>query len=152
MRPTWDETWLGVAYVVARRSRCTRAQIGAVIVNTEQRIISTGYNGPPSGFMVNGSMCDKFCSRATAEILDPGYNDCPSIHAEMNALMYADRSRYEAGTLYVTSSCCFPCGKAIANSGIARVVMAMNGDADAHRSPERTISFMRTCGLHVDIQ
>lgn len=150
MRPTWDETWLGVAYVIARRSRCTRAQVGAVIVNVDQRIVATGYNGPPAGFMTNGSMCDKFCPRVEAASLDPSYNDCPSIHAEMNALMYADRSRYEDGTLYVTSSCCFPCGKAIANSGIARVVMAVNGEAEAHRKPQDTIKFLRECHLTVD--
>src|SRR5262245_13898137 len=50
-RPTWDETWLVVADAIALRSVCSRSQVGAVIVSPTNRIVATGYNGPPSGWI-----------------------------------------------------------------------------------------------------
>lgn len=49
MRPNWDGYFLGVAEAVAVRADCTRRRIGAVIVDPDRRIVSTGYNGAPSG-------------------------------------------------------------------------------------------------------
>lgn len=63
-RPTWDNTWLAVARDVAARSLCVRDQVGAVIVDSRNRIIATGYNGPPTGFPHNDEKCDRWCSRA----------------------------------------------------------------------------------------
>jgi dCMP deaminase len=102
MRPDWDETWMAVADVIAKRSRCARDKVGAVIVDVQNRVVATGYNGPT----------------------DPrSYHDCPSVHAELNAIAYVNRLQADGGTLYVSSNCCFDCAKVVANSGILRVVM-----------------------------
>lgn len=47
-RPTWDETWLGIARVVAARAACTRSQVGAILV-VDNRHTWLGYNGVPAG-------------------------------------------------------------------------------------------------------
>lgn len=148
-RTSWDVMWMQMAHAVASRSRCTRDQVGAVVVSNTNRILSTGYNGPPASMFVEG-MCTNFCLRAQAEEheLEPGYTDCPSIHAEANALLFTDREVREGGTVYVSSTVCFTCAKLIANSGLTRVVMS-TVRTDAHRNPHRTIDFLRDCRITV---
>jgi len=164
-RPNWDETWLRVAHAVSRRSLCTRDRVGAVIVDYRDRIVSTGYNGPPNGFEHDGLLCRSWCARSAAgerTFLDAGmpdqrtapaadYSDCPSLHAEANALMVCDRSVREGGTIYVTSHVCFACAKLIANSGLTRVVIQPSTDA-FHRDPVTGYVFLQTCGLQVEVR
>jgi dCMP deaminase len=148
-RPTWDETWLNVADIVGKRSRCSRAQVGAVIVGRDQRIVATGYNGPPSGMMLQ-SMCENWCPRAKHEPQGSDYSDCVSIHAELNALMYVDRSRCEGGTLYVNSAMCWGCAKAVSNSGIYRVVMVVH-TGEEYRQPDLSADLLRSSRLEVTV-
>lgn len=149
-RPSWDEVWMTVADTVALRSRCSRAQIGAVVVSKDQRISSTGYNGPAATFPAEGE-CMNWCARARGETpLDNVYDSCPSIHAEANALLYVDRSRVEGGTVYITDAACIQCAKLISNSGVSRVVMRVSTIA-AHRNPEATIEYFAKCGIDVTI-
>jgi dCMP deaminase len=147
-RPTWDETWLEQACVMAKRSRCSRAQVGAVIVAPDQTVISTSYNGPPKHLPAEG-MCTNWCPRARGDSeLSPTYDDCPSVHAEANAIARADYSRMQGATIYVSTSCCKGCAKILANSGIARVVFK-NEDGRDYRNPQATIEFLRECGIEV---
>jgi dCMP deaminase len=149
-RPSWDAVWMIVADTVALRSRCSRAQIGAVVVSKDQRISSTGYNGPAATFPADGE-CMNWCARAQGQTpLDNVYDSCPSIHAEANALLYVDRSRVEGGTVYITDAACIQCAKLISNSGISRVVMRVSTIA-AHRNPEATIEYFAKCGIAVTI-
>jgi len=168
-RPSWDETWLSVARVIARRSLCVRDQVGAVIVDPRNRIVATGYNGPPAGFNADGS-CTQWCLRArrtvnplfhmnqfeqltgvpTESPLAPDYSDCPSLHAEANALSVCDRSVREDGTIYVTSAICFGCAKLIANSGLTRV-FARSNQEHAYRNSSRSYEFLESCGIRVDV-
>jgi dCMP deaminase len=139
---------MNVAETVAKRSRCSRAQVGAVVVSSQQRISATGYNGAPAGWP-DETDCIEWCPRARGEApLDQFYEDCPSIHAEANALLYVDRSKVEGGTIYVTGACCMQCAKLVSNSGIARVVMKIR-DIDKHRSPEKVVEFLTKSGLQV---
>lgn len=149
-RRTWDDTWLDVAQAVARRSLCSRAQVGAVIVGPDQRILSTGYNGPPRGFPHGDVGCAAgWCRRASVVgvVPDDDYGDCPSLHAEANAISVSDYSSRARGTLYVTSHVCYGCAKLIANSGIVRVVVKSDGP-QAHRNPMRSYDFLKQCGVH----
>lgn len=150
-RSDWPETWSEIARVVARRSRCSRAQIGAVIVTAENRIAATGYNGPPAGYGVPAGSCENWCTRGekgpTADTA-VSYSDCPSLHSELNALMHSSRSERNGGTIYVTGHLCLSCAKAVANSGLSTVVI-VGSDPALHRQPERSISFLQTCGLRV---
>jgi dCMP deaminase len=139
-----------VADAISQRSRCSRAQIGAVVVSKDQRISSTGYNGPASLFPTEEE-CMSWCPRAQGlTTLDNTYDSCPSIHAEANALLYVDRSRVEGGTIYITDAACYQCAKLISNSGITRVVMRI-GTRAAHRLPDATVEYFKKCNIDVVI-
>jgi dCMP deaminase len=124
-RPSWDEWGLLIAKAVSARADCTRRQVGAVILDANHRVVATGYNGAPPG--ATGCL-EGGCPRGRRSYEDvpafTDYDNCISNHAEVNALLYADRSKAEGGTLYVTDAPCFGCSKVIANSGIDRVVVA----------------------------
>ncbi|MGB2791307.1 MAG: deaminase [Candidatus Moraniibacteriota bacterium] len=167
-RPSWDSIWMSTADVVAQRSRCTRRKIGAVIVDAHNRPIAMGYNGPPANWkgdsgedlyangalvrhISDGSDCREWCPRALKANVGADYADCVTIHAEINALLFADRRDFSGGTIYVTSVCCWDCGKAIANSGLKRVVTRVNRGSDGHRLFQRTIDLLTDCGMEVSI-
>lgn len=148
MRPTWDETWLGVAATVAQRSLCVRAKVGAVIVDPTNQYVVTGYNGPPAGYQHGAQPCSIWCRRNNEPVPAPDYSDCYTIHAEANALLKSDYTRRKGGTIYTTSHVCWGCAKLIANSGLSRVVV----DSDAahnHRNPLASYNFLTECGLEV---
>lgn len=148
MRPTWDQTWFLVAHVIATRSRCVRDAVGAVIADETNRVVAVGYNGPPAGLPVSMlDECDRFCERAKTGETPDSYVNCVANHAEINALSVCDRSSYERGTIYVTSATCFTCAKAIANSGLKRIVVPAN--SAPHRDPARSYQFLRNCGITV---
>lgn len=147
-RPSWDEIWMQVADTVSQRSRCSRAQIGAVIVDKNQRISATGYNGAASNYPSEGE-CTDWCERAQGKTgLGSAYEGCPSIHAEANALLYVDRSAVEGGTIYVTGAPCMQCAKLISNSGLSRVVARIK-DSDAHRDPSTVLKYLETCMIQI---
>jgi dCMP deaminase len=102
--------------------------VGAVILDTHHRIVATGYNGAPPG---ERGCLDGGCPRGllSYQELKPysGYENCISNHAEVNALLHADRSKVEGGTLYVTDEPCIGCCKVIANSGIEWIVYPAAG-------------------------
>jgi dCMP deaminase len=147
--PSWDSIWMQVATVVASRSRCSRARIGAVIVDKNQRISATGYNGAAANYPTEG-LCTNWCERAQGKTdLSSSYEGCPSIHAEANALLYVDRSAVEGGTIYVTGAPCMQCAKLISNSGLSRVVAVVK-DSDAHRNPEVVLDYLEKCGISIE--
>ena len=103
-----------ITKLVAKRSTCLRAEVGAVIVR-ENRIISTGYCGAPPGL----PHCnDKSCKPGS----DIGCKN--TIHAEMNAIAFA--SRYGLSlvdtTLYCSYAPCLECSKLIISAGISEVL------------------------------
>lgn len=150
-RPTWDETWMSVAEAVGLRSKCDRRRIGACIVSEDNGYVVVGYNGPPASFDApDGSTCQDWCPRMLNPSPGPSYEDCVTVHAETNAIAKADRTRIQDGTLYVTSAVCWDCAKVVANSGVARVMMWLEQD-DMHRNPQRSINFLKQCGIEVRV-
>lgn len=125
MRPDWTEWGLLIARAVATRADCTRRQVGAVVLDQHHRVVATGYNGAPPG--ARGCLAGG-CPRGLLNTADPyssydtGPGLCISNHAEANALLHGDRSKYEGGTLYVTDQPCVGCARLIANSGIREIV------------------------------
>lgn len=149
-RSSWDTVWADVAQAVARRSACERAQVGAVIVK-QQRVVSTGYNGPASRDPADtGQGCKLWCDRArTFHVRNDtpyGYA-CPSIHAEANALLYASREQTEGSLLYVTHAPCADCAKLISASGVAGVVILR--EIDPHRP--NPVPYLEGCGVKVTV-
>lgn len=167
-RPTADEVWLNVARDVGQRSACARAREGCVIVDAAGRVTATGYNGPPSGWSatvpvwliedpgarVDMNDCSTWCPRARAGELNLGrdteYRDCPSLHAEANALIWSDRTRHEGGVAYVTGVPCHGCAKLLANSGLSRVVYAVRPYDHAERDVAGIAEFLRACGVELE--
>lgn len=101
MRSDWDKYFIDIAYQVARRGTCLRRCYGAVIVDMNKRIVSTGYCGAPIG---EPNCCDVgVCKRQELGIPSgERYELCKSVHAEVNAIMYGDVTRMENGTIYIS--------------------------------------------------
>ena len=130
-RPTWDEYFISIANVVARRSTCLRAQYGAVIVDPYRTIISTGYNGAPSG--TESCHDSGVCYRDAHSIpLGIRYETCQSVHAEANAIARCHHS-VRGANLYigsVASDNCVPCEmckRLMINAGIALCIFRQEG-------------------------
>ncbi len=121
MRPSWDSYFMQITELVKTRSTCLRRQVGAVIVR-DRRIVSTGYNGAPSGV----PHCEEVgCLRQQLGVPSGERHElCRAIHAEQNALVQAARygSVVLGGTVYVTCQPCSLCAKMLINAGIARIV------------------------------
>lgn len=148
IRPSWDTIWETVAYDVLRRSLCSRAQVGAVIVDDENRVVATGYNGPAAGFEHQGQSCQRWCPRGS----DPDNGDvhpCLAVHAEANALLMA--GRIFNGTMYVTKHPCWECAKLIANSGITRLVVKPHIKVEDGHHSEETYFFLTSVGIVVEV-
>lgn len=96
-RPSKDEYYLNIALAVSKRSTCLRRHYGCVIVKDDV-IVATGYNGSPRG-------CDNCCDTGKCHREDSaryeGYEKCPAVHAEQNALLSVDRAHSQGATLYL---------------------------------------------------
>lgn len=113
VRPSWDEYFLGMAAMVARRATCDRKHVGAVLVR-ERNVLSTGYNGSIAGH----PHCDD-----VGHLIEDGH--CVrTVHAESNAVAQAARNgvRVDEATCYVTAAPCWPCFRLLANAGVSQVV------------------------------
>lgn len=117
-RPSKDEYFVVMAKLVAMRSTCLRRSVGCVFVDAKGRVLSTGYNGVPSGVPhCNEGVPCAGASAPSGESLDK----CMAIHAEMNAVCQCpDIDKVE--TIYTTTSPCIACTKVLLNTGAKRVV------------------------------
>ncbi len=140
MRPSWDEYFSQITRQVATRSTCLRRHVGAIIVK-EKRILSTGYNGAPSGL----PHCDEAgCLREKLGIPSGQRQEiCRGLHAEQNAIIQAALHGVAiAGSdIYITHQPCITCAKMIINAGIKRV-MCLDSYPD-----EMARSFLEAAGV-----
>ncbi len=120
-RIPWDEYFMKIAFLVAERSTCRRHHVGAVIMR-EKRILTTGYNGAPSGAK---DCLELGCLRDEQGIVSGERHEvCRAIHAEQNAVIQAGLHgiSIQRATLYCTHTPCILCAKILANAKIERVV------------------------------
>ena len=112
---SWDEYFMGVALLAAERSKDPSTQVGACIVNQEERILSTGYNGFPYG-------CedDDFPWARDGEVNETKYPFV--VHAELNAILNAGGKKLSDSRIYVALFPCNECAKAIIQAGIKEVI------------------------------
>lgn len=132
-RPSWDEYFMKIAFLVAERSTCRRRNVGAVIVNDRQ-ILSTGYNGAGAGLK---DCLELGCLRDEMNISSGrNYETCRAIHAEQNAVVQAARYgvRIEGATVYCTHSPCILCAKMLVNARIKRFVSCISYPEENFRS------------------
>lgn len=120
----WDPRYMSVAKLVATWSTCIRdnRQVGAVIVKNN-RIVSTGYNGAPSG--IKSCQDRGECLRNKLGIESGTRQEiCYSVHAEQSAIVQAAKMgiSIEGATIYVTHQPCSLCSRMLINSGIKRIV------------------------------
>jgi dCMP deaminase len=111
---SWDEYFMGVAMLSAKRSKDPNTQVGACIVNDKKRIVGVGYNGFPKG-----SSDDIVPWAREGGFVDTKY--AYVVHAEVNAILNA-RGSVEGCKIYVALFPCNECAKVIAQSGISEVV------------------------------
>lgn len=125
--PGWDEYFLGIAHAVSVRGKCSRRQVGCVLV-VNRRVIATGYNGAASG---RPDCLEGACPRGQQDyatvapmadydtVGSAGF--CIAIHAEVNTCLHATTDTAGA-TAYVTFEPCPGCRKVLAAAGVARAV------------------------------
>ena len=121
---TWDEYFMGVALLAAERSKDPNTQVGACIVDDQNRILSTGYNGFPLG-----CSDDEFPWGRDGESVDTKYPYV--VHAELNAILNTRGKSLSGSRLYVALFPCNECAKAIIQSGIKEVIYLSDKYKDA---------------------
>lgn len=116
---TWEEYFMGIAQLSAKRSKDPSTQVGACIINDERKIVSVGYNGFP-----RGCSDDDFPWTKGRELEDSKY--LYVVHAELNAILNAHGTNLKGTTIYVTHFPCNECAKAIIQSGIKKIIYLNN--------------------------
>ncbi len=142
-RPDWDEYFMDIAHVVARRGNCSRRRVAAVIVK-DRRIVSTGYNGTPRGVR---NCFEGGCARCAGSAPSGGdLGECVCSHAEENAITQAAYHgiALRGGALYCTLSPCLMCAKMIVNAGLVEVVYEK-----AYAFSETTRALLTEAGVRI---
>ncbi len=119
---SWDEYFMGVALLAARRSKDPNTQVGACIVSKDNIILSTGYNGFPSG-----CSDDEFPWDREGEQTKYPY----VVHAELNAILNSNGKSLRGAKIYVDLFPCNECAKAIIQSGIKEIVYLYDKYSDS---------------------
>jgi dCMP deaminase len=145
-RPDFDDIFMELAVNLAKRSHCIKRHVGAVLTK-DTRIISIGYNGPPSGT----HNCDEEW---------PGVG-CPrdskggcslAIHAEQNAILYAVKNKtdVEGSDLFVTLSPCLACARIIYSTGIKRVLYLNSYAEHKGLAQDEGVEFLKKFGVKAE--
>ena len=144
-RPDSDEYFLKIASVVAERSTCRRHRVGAVAVKNKH-ILTTGYNGAPSGLK---DCLELGCLRDERGIPSGERQEiCRGIHAEQNVIIQASLHgvSLEGSTIYATHTPCVLCAKMLVNAKIKRYISFGRYNDDAF------INLFKEAGIELDIK
>lgn len=118
---TWDEYFMGVALLAAERSKDPNTQVGACIVDENNIILSTGYNGFPIG-----CSDDEYpWNREGGDVKYPYI-----VHAELNAILNSSGRNLKNSRVYVSMFPCNECAKALIQSGVREVIYLSDKYAD----------------------
>jgi dCMP deaminase len=142
MRPSWDDYFIEITRVVASRSTCLRRQVGAIIVK-DKRILSSGYNGAPSGL----PHCSEVgCLREQLSVPSGERHElCRGLHAEQNAVIQGavHGVSLAGGTVYSTTQPCVLCSKMLINAQIRKIVYLGSYPDDL------SLSLLREAGIEL---
>ncbi|CAM3063977.1 dCMP deaminase family protein [Streptobacillus felis] len=127
---SWDEYFMGIAFLSANRSKDPVTQVGACIVK-DSKIVGIGYNGFPMG-----SSDDEIPWGKEGDFLNTKY--AYVVHAELNAILNSNRD-LKGSTIYVTHFPCNECAKSIIQTGISKVVFY----SDKHKDKDSSIASRR---------
>ena len=141
-RISWEEYYMQMAILVSKRSSCLRRQVGSVLVK-DNRVISPGYNGSPSG--ITNCYERGYCIREKAE---QGMNldMCYAQHSEMNCISVCAKQGIscEGATLYVTTFPCLGCMKTIISVGIREIIYL-----DEYKNTELSRQLAKESGIKI---
>lgn len=143
-RPGWDEYFMEMALLTAKRSTCLRRHVGAVIVK-DRHIVATGYNGAPRGLAHCGERAGG-CLREQLKVPSGEKHElCRALHAEQNAIIQAATlgQSIEGACIYITHQPCVICAKMIINAGISRIIVR-EGYPD-----ELSVEILKEAGLKI---
>lgn len=130
---SWDEYFMGVALLSSMRSKDPNTQVGACIVNDDNRIVSVGYNGFPRGCSDEDFPWERSADRQN----DTKY---PFVcHAELNAILNSNGIGVKGSRIYVALFPCNECAKAIIQAGIKEIIYI----SDKYRNTENTLASKR---------
>ena len=132
---SWDEYFMGVAILAGMRSKDHSTQVGACIVDNDNKILSQGYNGLP-----RGCSDDEFPWSREGDMLETKYPYV--VHAELNAILNSRGTSLVGAKIYVALFPCNECAKAIIQSGIKEVVYLSDkyADTDIVKASKRMFS------------
>lgn len=132
---SWDEYFMGVAILAGMRSKDPSTQVGACIVDDENKILSQGYNGLP-----RGCSDDEFPWDREGDMLNTKYPYV--VHAELNAILNSRGTSLVGSKIYVALFPCNECAKAIIQSGIKEVVYLSDkySDTDIVKASKRLLN------------
>lgn len=136
---SWDEYFMGLAILSGERSKDPNTQVGACIVDKDNRIVSVGYNGAPTGYDDDKDMNWE----RSGDFLNTKY--AYVCHSELNAILNAGRSVKDC-KLYVTLFPCNECAKVIIQSGIREIIYL----SDKYKGTESNIAAKKmfdACGV-----
>ena len=120
---SWDEYFMGISLLSGMRSKDPSTQVGACIVDKNNRIVSIGYNG-----FVNGCSDEDFPWEREGDFLQTKYPYV--VHAEQNAILNARGKSLEGCSIYVNLFPCHDCARNIIQSGIKKVYYLEDKYAD----------------------
>ncbi len=142
-KPAFDDIFMELAVNLATRSHCIKRHVGAVLTK-DTRIISIGYNGPPSGtHNCDVEWPEQGCPR------DSKGGCSLAIHAEQNAILYAvkNKTSVEGATLYVTLSPCLACARIIYTMGINKVIYLKSYAEHKGIAQDEGVEFLKKFGV-----
>lgn len=145
-RPEFDDIFMELAVNLAKRSHCIKRHVGAVLTK-DTRIISIGYNGPPSGtHNCDVEWPEKGCPR------DSKGSCSLALHAEQNAILYAVKNKtdVEGATLYVTLSPCIACARIIYTMKISKVIYLKSYAEYKGIASDEGVDFLQKFGVEVE--
>ena len=138
---SWDEYFMGIAYLSSLRSKDPNTKVGACIVDSDHKVVSIGYNGMPRG------LDEEKLSWNKNDGLDNKY--LYVCHAEFNAILNTrNGSALKDCTLYVTLFPCNECSKAITQSGIKELVYAEN-KYENELSTQASLKLLTLAGIKI---
>ena len=136
---SWDEYFMGVALLAAKRSKDPNTQVGCCIVDSSNVILTTGYNGFPKGCSDDVFPWDREGEQTKYPYV---------VHAELNAILNASGKDLRGSKLYVALFPCNECAKAIIQSGISEVIYLSDKYADTPLTQASKL-MLRTAGIRL---
>ncbi len=142
-----DKVFINVAREIATMSKCVSYKVGAVIVR-DGRILSTGYNGTPAGYINCQDKFPHYQPQFDREAHHK-FSDKYELHAEMNAILFAAKTgiHIDGSIIYCTLQPCFECTKNLINSGIKTIVYGVRYDKTDNF--EEWLTFLTENGIKV---